>query len=103
MSHFVCACTPKAAKTAQKRNIFDFMTILRSAGILTYFLQHGAGEGEGGRKSRRLDAEEVDQAWHAMLARSLDVKVGRRLAGAGGLRPDARVARKQRAVGQRGP
>src|SRR5882762_8101787 len=45
----------------------------------------------------------MHQPAHAVLARSLDAEIGRRLARSRGLRPDARVARQQRAVGKRGP
>src|SRR6266404_7761611 len=45
----------------------------------------------------------MHQPTHAVLARSLDEEVGSWLARSRGLRPDARVARQQRAVGKRGP
>src|SRR4051812_14990300 len=103
MSHLVCACTVKAAKSAPNRIVLDFMTILRSAGILTYFLQHGARQGERRGESRRLDAEQMDQTRDAMLARPLDVEVRCGLPSARGLRPDSRVAGQQRAIGQARP
>src|SRR6185503_1247605 len=70
---------------------------------LAYFPRHHPGEGERGGEPRRLDAEEMHQSGDAVLARSLDVEVGRRLAGAGGLRADAGVAGRESAVGQSGP
>src|SRR5213080_886188 len=45
----------------------------------------------------------MHQPAHAVLARSLDEEIGCRLARSRGLRPDARVARQQRAVGKRWP
>src|SRR5206468_569597 len=45
----------------------------------------------------------MHQSAHAVLARSLDEEIGCRLARSSGLRPDARVARQQRAVGKRWP
>src|SRR5256886_3905362 len=45
----------------------------------------------------------MHQPAHAVLARPLDEEIGCRLARSSGLRPDARVARQQRAVGKRWP
>src|SRR6267378_1093359 len=45
----------------------------------------------------------MHQPAHAVLARSLDEEIGCRHAWSSGLRPDARVARQQRAVGKRWP
>jgi hypothetical protein len=43
--------------------------------------QHLIGNRQTTGEARRLDAQQVDQARHAMLARPLDDEVGRRLAG----------------------
>src|SRR6266850_623844 len=109
MSHLVCAWTvPHRASAAAAmrllRNIFiPSYLISREKQILAYFPRYHVGQGERGRQSRRLDSKQMHQAGHAMLARALDLEVRRGLARPGGLRPDAGVARQQRAVGQSGP
>src|SRR3954468_6731963 len=45
----------------------------------------------------------MHQAGHAVLLRSLDFEIRRRLARAGRLRPDAGVTRCERTIGQAGP
>ena len=61
-----------------------------------------AAQARATRWSRRLDAEQVHGPAHAMLRGALHDEVRRRLAGARELRPDARVRRLQRVVGQPG-
>src|SRR5687767_12389693 len=103
MSHFVCAWAVPKKNTRSSA----MRTIVRSSSgsprILAYFPQRDLGEGEAGGQPRRLDAEEMRQAGNAVRRGALDLEVGRRLARAGGLRPDAAVARQQRAVGQPRP
>src|ERR1051325_5690313 len=45
----------------------------------------------------------MHQAGNAVLVRSLDLEVGRGVLRAGGLGTDSRIARQERAVGQRRP
>src|SRR5574341_2073807 len=55
-------------------------------------------DGERRGQSRRLDAEEIDEAGDAVVARPGDGEILRGLAGPGGLRPDAGIAGLQGAV-----
>src|SRR5436305_9009554 len=50
-----------------------------------------------------MDAEELHEPGYAVLARSLDLEVGRRIFRSASLRPDAGIARGQRAIGKAGP
>ena len=61
------------------------------------------GERQRGGQPRRFDAEEVDEARNAVLARALDDEIGGALARPDDLGPDAGIARLQRAVGQGRP
>src|SRR5260221_3815692 len=109
MSHLVCAWTaPHRASAAAAmrllRNIFiPSYLISCEKQILAYFPRYHVGQGERRGEPRRLDSKQMHQAGHAVLARALDLEVRRRLARPGGLRPDAGVARQQRAVGQPRP
>src|SRR5581483_4483612 len=62
-----------------------------------------AGEGERGGEPGRLDAEKVHEPGNAVPARALDLEIRSRLPRARGLRADARVAGRERAVGKARP
>src|SRR4051812_28581994 len=70
------------------------------------FAKH-AGDMIGNRQARcqprRFNAEEIDQARHAMLRRAFDAEIHGRRAGWRELRPHARVVRGERIVRQIGP
>src|SRR5690349_19836321 len=104
MSHLVwaCAAAVKASATLTNRTFLS-MGVSSGRGILFDLSQHRIGEGKRRGEAGRLDAEEMHQARDAVLARALDLEVGRRLAGARGLRPDAGIARQQRALRQARP
>jgi hypothetical protein len=59
-------------------------------------------ERERGRQAGRLDAEEIDQAGHAVVARAGNQEVACRPRRARGLGADAGVGGLQRAVGSSG-
>src|SRR6266542_3207750 len=61
------------------------------------------GQRQRGRKAGRFDAEEVYEAGHAMIGRSLHDEILGRRALRHGLGPDAGIARLQRAVLDAGP
>src|SRR5512134_333605 len=61
------------------------------------------GQRERRCQSRRLDAEQVHQPPHAVIARALHDEIRRGRVLARNLGADAGVARLERAVGQRGP
>src|SRR5205807_7824441 len=87
----------------EKHSYVHCNSCFAGAGILAYLPQYSVGEGERCRQPRRLDAEQMHQPAHAVLARPLNAEIGCRLARSRGLRPDAGVAWPQRAVGKRGP
>src|SRR2546421_1923490 len=105
MSHLVCACAyqPKARASAPISVFALSMLLPPWPRMLAQFLAHAPREREARREAGRLDAVELHESRHAMAARSLDLEVGRRLAGSRSLRPNARVARRERAVGQSRP
>src|SRR6184192_2725405 len=105
MSHLVCACADQLkAKASAPISVFVLSMVLPPwRRMLAQFLAHAPREREARREPGRLDAVELHEPRHAMAARSLDLEIGRRLAGSRGLRPDARVSRRERAVGQPRP
>src|ERR1051326_4985973 len=110
MSHLVCACAAldaarAAATGARAMSVFLIMIFpgVRTRGMLAQFLQHEPRQGEARGEAGRLDAEEIHQDGVAVLARAMDLQVGRGVLRARGLRPDAGVAGSERPVGKRGP
>src|ERR1051325_8114916 len=105
MSHLVCACaaTPKPRAIAPASIFVPSMVVPPWRRMLAQFLSHKAREREARREPGRLDAVELHEPRHAVLARSLDLEVGRQLARARGFRPDAGVAGRERIVGQSWP
>src|SRR4051812_30878493 len=58
------------------------------------------GDRQAGCQSRRLDAEEIDEAGHAMLCRTFDAEIEIGRSGRAELRPNTGVIRRQSIVGQ---
>src|SRR5438067_469700 len=105
MSHLVCACAarPSVRASAPTRGFVPSMVNPPWRAMLAQFLAYQTRERQACGEAGRLDAIEMHEPWHAVLARSLDLEVGGGLSRSRSLGPDTGIARRERTVGQSRP
>src|SRR5258705_8996122 len=110
MSHSVCRRSWEAASASAAATSVLISMISPSEGQAAKFVRPPVGasiaeqvaysvaDRQSGGQARRFDAEQVHQARNAVVARTLDKEIARRLAARLELGPDSRIRRLQCAV-----